>query len=111
MPGRQRWRALLGIFAILLQALLFALHEHPLPFSVGEQPLLRSQADAAPLSSTLADADCQVCAALHHLSASPGEFAQLAAPPRLGPQKDPAEASRVASSPGLAFRARAPPQA
>jgi hypothetical protein len=109
--GRQRKRALLGVFAILLQAILFGWHEHPLPVSAGHQPVLRSQGGAAPLSPSLEDEHCQICIGLHHLSAAPGEFMEFAPPPRIRSQKNAAETDPVAGAARLAFHARAPPGA
>jgi hypothetical protein len=103
--------ALLGILAILFQAILFGWHHHPLaPASRGAEPVAHGQG-SAPLSPATAEDDCDICQALHHLNASPGEFAALPLP--AGPASalhlpDFVLADRASELP---FQARAPPRA
>ena len=66
--------ALLGIVAVLFQAVLFGWHHHELgPASRGSQPIVTVSNAALPLSPASAEDECDICMALHHLSASPGE--------------------------------------
>jgi hypothetical protein len=110
--ARRRDSALLAVYAILLQAVVFAWHQHALVFnSAGQPPVLSSQDRAAPLSSTTAAEACELCAALHHLSGAPGEFVAIAPPPLAASRFAPIEQAHSAPVLTLAFRARAPPQA
>jgi hypothetical protein len=70
----QRRVALLGVFTILFHALLFGWHHHPLPLSAHSAQPTIGLAKAAPLSPATAEDGCEICVALHHLSAAPGEF-------------------------------------
>jgi hypothetical protein len=109
--GIRRRVALLGVVAVLFQAILSGWHHHPLPpNSRAAQPIVVASG-AVPLSPAAAEDDCDICRALHHLRAAPGEFAALAAP---------AAAVMALPLPGLmlagrgserAFQARAPPRA
>src|SRR5579884_1278402 len=96
MPRQGRARrhiALLGVAAMLLQALLFGWHHHPLPVpSRGAAPFVAAPG-ATPVSP-LADADdCDICAALHHLTAAPGDIVALVSPP---PAPAPAAVTAIA---------------
>lgn len=112
-PERMRCRiALLGVFAILLQAILFGWHHHPIEFAGGDGwPALTSQQNGAPLSPATDEDGCELCAALHYLTAAPGEFILAAAPPSPVLPRRPAAPVRCEHSPNLSFRARAPPLA
>src|SRR5947209_5023253 len=69
-------RAWLGLYAILLQAVLFAWHHHPATFAArGEAPTFQALGSNAPVSSTTAEEACELCAALHHLTGAPGHYA------------------------------------
>jgi hypothetical protein len=109
--ARLRSSALLGVYAILLQAVVFAWHQHALVLnSAGQPPVLSSQDRAAPLSSTTADEACELCAALHHLSGAPGEFVAVSPPSLAAFRFAPVEKAHASLVLTLAFRARAPPQ-
>jgi len=108
----RRGAALLGVFAILLEAALFAEHRHPLPVSSQGAPALSAIARAAgPEAPARGDNDCQICFALAHHSAAPVGF--VAPPqPAHAPLRASARSSVVAASaPYLLFRSRAPPHA
>jgi hypothetical protein len=108
--ARRRSSALLGVYAILLQAAVFVWHQHALVFnSAGQPPGLSSQDRAAPLSSTTADETCELCAALHHLSGAPGEFVAVSPPSLAASRFAPIEKARSGLVRTLAFNARAPP--
>jgi hypothetical protein len=110
-PKRLRVHAaLLGIFAILVQAILFGWHHHPAHFSVaGQWPALSSPHSGAPLSPAADEDECELCTALHFLTAAPGQFILVSLPPLAA--SPPALAATFAPhrSPTLSFRARAPP--
>jgi len=106
--AQRRGLARLGILAVLLQALLFAWHSHPLPPS--HAPTVAALAPNEPLSPTAADDDCAICLTLQHIgSSTPVEFVGLPTPRVMRvntPQPDLAVAQGAFCG---AFRARAPP--
>ena len=104
--------ALIGVFAVLLQAVLFGWHHHPVRFATGERwPMLSSPSSSAPLSPGAAEDECELCAALHYLTAAPAEIILAALPPAAASVSLPAETIRLNRCGALAFRARAPPLA
>jgi hypothetical protein len=106
----RRRTALVALFAVLLQAFLFAWHMHPAPFSPLGQPVSASAANSAsPLSAPATDDDCPICVMLHHLSAAPIDFAALPVPPRPGAAAPLFAATITVRTTTAAFRARAPP--
>ena len=115
MSARQAFRrrqvALLGVLAVLFQAVLFGWHSHPLPVaSRGSQPVALAASGAAPLSPADAEDGCDICAALHHLSASPIEFVSLPIPRAIESAVDLAAAPFSVQPSNHGFRARAPPR-
>ena len=104
--------ALLGVLAVLLQAVLFGWHSHPLRFgNDGHWPSLSASGSGAPLSPAADEDECELCAALHYLTAAPGEFILAALPASTAlPQPQPGTVRRDCSH-QLSFRARAPPLA
>lgn len=104
--------ALVGVFAVLLQAVLFGWHTHPLRFGDdGRWPVVSSTGNGAPLSPIAADDDCELCLALHHLTAAPGEFILPVLSSSTVSLAAAIPAVRLARSPWPRFRARAPPLA
>jgi hypothetical protein len=109
MRGAPRGRtALVAIFAILFQVVLFGWHHH--------EPSLAGRLTAAiiekPVPSRQAaerEDRCGICSVLHHLFAETVEFS--AAPPRFALAAAPVsgDAASAVSAICLAFRARAPP--
>ena len=108
-PARRRV-ALLGCLAILLQAILFGWHHHELALPSHGAPPAAYAEGSIPLSPATAEDDCDICQALHHLRAAPGEVALLPLPdggasplvfPEIAPQGRGSE---------RAFQARAPPR-
>jgi hypothetical protein len=112
MPAMRRCAALLGIFAMLLQAVLFAEHHHLLPvFSRGAPALLTAAPATGADPPGRADNDCQICFALAHHSAAPVVFV-AASPPIHAALRTSAIGAVVApGAPFLLFRSRAPPRA
>ncbi len=107
----QRRLALLGVAAILFQAILFGWHYHELALpSRGAQPALHAAGTAPPAPSSAAD-DCDICIALHHFSAAPVALVALPLPTLTAfAAPRPAE---ILGDPAArrAFQARAPPRA
>ena len=103
--------ALLGILAVLFQALLFGWHHHPVPLAWrGSQPIVTAADPAVPLSPADAEDGCDICMALHHLSASPIEFASL---PPLATRGSTIDRPGIVIGARVAehgFHARAPPR-
>ena len=109
--GGRRWIALLGILAILFQAILFGWHHHQLaPSSHSAQPVVHAN-ETAPLSPATAEDDCDICAALHHLTGAPGEFAALPLPAAIAAVVHRQTRVLVDRTGERGFRARAPPRA
>jgi hypothetical protein len=109
---KSRRIALLGVCAILLQAVLFGWHHHPEYFAVpGQWPILSAQHSGSPLSPATAEDECELCAALHYLTAAPAEFTVAALPPSADLSSPSPLAASPARSLNLSFRARAPPLA
>ena len=110
--GARRRLALLGILAVLFQAILFGWHHHPVPLSgSGSQPVASVANAALPLTPASAEDDCDICTALHHLSASPGEFVALPMPAIAASALRLPELLRIARVSERGFHARAPPPA
>ena len=109
---RRRTAALLGVFAILLQATLFAEHHHRLPFySPGTPAVLMAASATGNGAPGAAERDCQICFVLAHHGAAPVDFA-AALPPAyaaLPPRVLKAVVTPVTSY--LLFHSRAPPRA
>jgi hypothetical protein len=97
MMARRRV-ALLAVFAALFQAMLFGWHHHSLPaMARSGHPVVSLHNANLPLPATAEDS-CEICIALHHLSASPLDFAEPPLP-RIG--------VALAYLPGQAFPDRA----
>jgi hypothetical protein len=109
--ARGRSTAILGILALLFQAMLGAWHHHVLPFSSRGAPALFARASAGPETPSSAGRDCQICFGLSHHGTVPADrFA--AAPPDQNPLP-PIRAVAIATSRSsyLLFHSRAPPRA
>ena len=108
----KRMVAAVGVFAILLQAILFGWHHHPLPFS-GHAAAVVAAAATGGQTPTEADDDCPICFALAHHSAAPLNL-DLSAP-LPGDHLVAFFAARAAApterAPYLLFQSRAPPRA
>jgi hypothetical protein len=112
LPRAARRRiALAGVVAILFQAILFGWHHHPLVLAApGVPPAIHGEG-SAPLSPVTAEDDCDICQALHNLSAAPGEFVSLAPPAGALASPTLPEPVRLGRRSPSAFQARAPPRA
>jgi hypothetical protein len=81
MTARRRV-ARLAVFAVLFQAMLVGWHHHPLPAMARTgHPILSLHHAGLPLSPAGAEDSCEICIALHHLSASPLDCAVPPLPP------------------------------
>ena len=102
--------ALLGIIAVLFQAILFGWHHHPLSLAApSAQPVVHS-VGGGPLTPATADDDCDICAALHHLSAAPGEPVAATTPTlTISAANRPTTFALPARASVRGFHARAPP--
>jgi len=103
--------ALLGVAAILFQAILFGWHHHDLVLSSrGIQPEVHA-AGTVPLGPATEEDGCDTCQALHHMTGAPGEFTALPPPTATAAVIHPPAAVLTDRSAERAFRARAPPRA
>ena len=111
LPTPRRAVALLGIFAILLQAELFAWHHHPLPLSLQGTPVVLAAAPASGQPApALADKDCQICFALSHHNATPVDFVPTPLPDPVRLQLSAVETVWAPLRSYVLFRSRAPPR-
>jgi hypothetical protein len=116
MPARyashapdRRLTALIGVAAILFQAILFGWHHHDIQFA-GRLPHAVVSAPDGTASPPDTDADgCEICQTLHHQSAATPEALFAPAPPPLAGSPEPHNAEFTAAAVAPAFRARAPP--
>jgi hypothetical protein len=104
--------ALLGVFAILFQALVFGWHHHDLTLAArGASPALSAPASGSTGSPT-ADADeCEICIVIHHQAASPLAFIIALAPPVAAAAIVPPSGFILVADDHRSAFARAPPQA
>jgi hypothetical protein len=110
--GARRRVALLGVVAILIQAVLFGWHHHALALpALGDPPIAAVAKAAGPSSPAAAEDGCEICAALHHLSAAPGELVSLALPPIAASAPHLPALVLAARTSDRGFQARAPPRA
>jgi len=104
--------ALIAIFAMLFQAVLFGWHHHDRFFAAHGAPASLGAADNCPRTSPAVDAEgCEICVALHHQAAAPAAFGALPAAVPASASLSPAETAIVGLSSPRAFDSRAPPRA
>src|SRR5215469_14622274 len=107
-----RAAALAGIFAILVQAVLFAGHRHALPYHWQAAPTATSlSAPNSPAPPVSEDHDCQICFTLGHQGIIPVDFIATTPPKRVPPHHTDITAVDAPLVPFLFFRSRAPPPA
>jgi hypothetical protein len=112
MSSRSKRAALLGVFAILYQAILFGWHHHELGFAVRGTPLTLSAPVSGNTSLPGADADrCEICIVVHHQAAAPLAFIASPVPAAATSALYPPDPALVSRDFARAFRARAPPRA
>lgn len=103
--------ALFAALALLLQALVFAWHHHPLLAAGSQNAAPQIEKQSGPLSSQAADEACDICQALHHQSAAPPELAAIPTPLPTRPSAIAAGSLFLPGGTASGFHARAPPQA
>ena len=102
--------ALIGVAAILFQALLFGWHHHGLAWAARGGPAASFYDASRPLPTTVAEDNCEICAVLHHQSASPLAFAAPPAPPATASAVTPPARVFRGRASTRGFHARAPPR-
>lgn len=110
MPGARRSAAMLGVFAVLFQALVSAWHHHALTFSWQEPPAIAAPAPGGETPAT-AHRDCQICFVLGHHGAVPVDLFAAASAEPAPLRRSPAPEPMAASAAYTLFRSRAPPEA
>lgn len=106
----RRGVARLGVFALLLQAILFGWHHHALPCVGGSALASVSVASSDPGNGSADDdRDCDICFGLHHCSAAGCDFVALRPPPLAAGRAAASETVFAAGRFAAGFRARAPP--
>jgi hypothetical protein len=109
MTARRRV-ALVGVAAILFQALLFGWHHHGLRLAVSGQPTVSVYNDLRQTPAAAAEDGCEICAVLHHQSASPLAFAVPPAPLAIASAIDLPAPVLLDRANTRGFHARAPPR-
>ena len=109
MTARRRV-ALLGVAAILFQALLFGWHHHDLRFAASGEFAASIFNDLRQIPAAVAEASCEICAVLHHQSASPLAFALPPAPLAVASAIDLPAPVLLDRANTRWFHARAPPR-
>ena len=107
-----RAAALAGIFSILVQAVLFAGHHHPLPYhSQTAQTIAGLSAPSSPADPVSEDHDCQICFTLGHQGIITVEFFATTPPKHVPLHNIEIAPVDAPLAPFLLFRSRAPPLA
>ena len=101
--------ALIGVAAILFQALLFGWHHHGLAWAARGGPAASFYDASRPLPTTVAEDNCEICAVLHHQSASPLAFVVPSTPPAFASVVDLPAPVLLDRANTRGFHARAPP--
>jgi hypothetical protein len=102
--------ALVGVAAILLQAILFGWHHHAVALPGSPGPIATLHSATEPLAPATAEELCEICAVLHHQSAAPLAFVEPPKPSATAALSDlpsPVTHDRVDTR---GFDARAPPR-
>lgn len=108
--GVARWSAVrLGLFAVLFQAILFGWHHHDLVFA-GRLTAPVVANPTAPPQAVDDEDGCDICQALHHLTAAPPDVAGALPSFAIDGIAIACDTAFSARAPTLAFYARAPPR-
>jgi hypothetical protein len=110
MPVRRRV-ALVGVAAILFQALLFGWHHHGLRLATRGEPVSSVSNALRQMPATAAEDSCEICAVLHHQNASPLAFAMPPAPSVIASAIELPAPDFLDPADTRWFHARAPPRA
>jgi hypothetical protein len=101
--------AVIGIVAILFQAMLFGWHSHALSFSSCGAPWIADVAAGGPETPAAADRDCEICFALSHHGAVPVDVFAPALPEQTVLQQVVPAPLVISLAAYFLFRSRAPP--
>lgn len=108
-PVMRRATAIIASLAVLFQALVFAWHQHELPFASRGGPVLAHAAAGSGMPAS-ADRDCPICFAIAHHGAVPVAFYMPSLPDERALQQHPAATLGNLRTPYFLFRSRAPPR-
>jgi hypothetical protein len=103
--------ALLGVAAMLFQAVLFGWHHHGAAVRAGSGPIASIHNATQPLAPAAAEELCEICAALHQQSAAPLAFLTPPTPSATIVAIDRPDAAPIGRADARGFDARAPPLA
>jgi hypothetical protein len=106
----RRGVALIGVAAILFQALLFGWHHHGLRLAVRGEPTASVYNALRQMPAAVAEDSCEICSVLHHQSASPLAFAAAPTPSAIASSIDLPAADFLDRADTRWFHARAPPR-
>jgi hypothetical protein len=99
-----------AIFAMLLQAIVFAWHHHALSFASRQSPIVASVATTGPDAPLSADHECRICSAIgHHHGAFPVDVVATGQPEGEPVKRLRAGTVSVALLSYFLFQPRAPP--
>jgi hypothetical protein len=110
MTGRRRV-ALIGVAAILFQALLFGWHHHGLRLTGRGEPAASVYDSLRQIPAAAGEDGCEICAVLHHQNASPLAFAMPPTPSAIASTIELPAADFLDPADTRWFHARAPPGA
>jgi hypothetical protein len=109
---RRRSCAFVGVFAIVLQAVLFAWHNDAASFHVRSAGAVTTLvAPTAPVMPASADHDCEICFALSHHGAVPVDLFAANPPEHALLRRSWLAAVEASPAPYVLFQSRAPPLA
>jgi hypothetical protein len=103
--------ALIGVVAMLLQAVLFGWHHHGAAVRAVSGPIASLHNTTQPLAPAAAEELCEICAALHQQSAAPLAFTMPPRPVATIVAIDRPDAAPIGWADARGFDARAPPLA
>jgi hypothetical protein len=107
----RRGAALVGLAAILLQALLFGWHHHAMALPGSSGPIATVHSAAEPLAPATAEDLCEICVVLHQQTAAPPTFFLSLAPAATSSASLLTAPLFIGRATALGFDARAPPRA
>jgi hypothetical protein len=103
--------ALIGIAAILLQALLFGWHHHAVALPGDSGPIASIHSTDQPLAPATAEDLCEICVVLHQQTAAPLDFVLAPSPLSTSTTSRSILAVVIGRAIARGFDARAPPRA
>lgn len=103
--------ALIGVAAILFQAILFGWHHHELTLAARGGSAASLSNASSPLAPATTEDACEICIALHHQGAAPLAFIVAPRPSAVAIATDRPETDPIGRAHARNFHARAPPRA